>query len=638
MYYKCELLINGYSYDVTNNLMNWDDVELNYKRDDLNGVVRSFSTKFDFANGAYTLLLNEYEQKYLQSAASVVFYKRNNSWLWSEIFRCSLDFSTFSHNGNSCSINAIDNSLAAIIKAKKSTQYEYFVDDIKESEPLLYDNLEMLSNITWIDRGELNDEGTESKLYYSSLGEGDNHPFPLIIQNSEIAVKEVVEFNDVFASNHKNTSTLPVFLSAIRGVDINVFINFSVRLDGGVGDVYITLYKKSGDTLTELHSIHHSQVLNGSSVFLYNDDLHLNAGDGLVLNIYEFGSEFGLDYLYLKDFELNVTYQSRDLREVNIDLVKPITLLSNLLKSMNDGVDVPCEIATTDSRLNNTMLMAADSARGLEEAKIHSSYKKFVDWMSAEFGFVPVVSDKVTFVHRDTLFKDSEIKNLGSDLSGFDFSINAGMIYSMVRVGYDRVDYESVNGLDEFRFTNEYNTGTTLTDNSLELISPYRADAYGIQFLVNKRGEDTTDDRSDKAVFMVGAALNGGRYKLLRNISISGVLSPNTMFNVMYAHKFMIDANRKYIGAFSNLLSYASSDGNSLVEIEGVSGSSDISIVGQLFSVGQVNVESADISIPTDLSGYITFINNGKEYKGYVRDVSFNVGREEKVRYSLIVK
>jgi hypothetical protein len=223
-------------------------------------------------------------------------------------------------------------------------------------------------------------------------------------------------------------------------------------------------------------------------------------------------------------------------------------------------------------------------------------------------------------------------------LSGFDFSINAGMIYSMVRVGYDRVDYESVNGLDEFRFTNEYNTGTTLTDNSLELISPYRADAYGIQFLVNKRGEDTTDDRSDKAVFMVGAALNGGRYKLLRNISISGVLSPNTMFNVMYAHKFMIDANRKYIGSFSNLLSYASSDGNSLVEIEGVSGSSDISIVGQLFSVGQVNVESADISIPTDLSGYITFINNGKEYKGYVRDVSFNVGREEKVRYSLIVK
>jgi len=431
---------------------------------------------------------------------------------------------------------------------------------------------------------------------------------------------------------------LPVFLSAIRGVDINVFINFSVRLDGATEDAYITLYKKSGETLTELYSIHHQQVLSGSSDFLYNGDIHLNAGDGLVLNVYKFGSTNALDYLYVKGFELDVTYQSRDLREVNIDLVKPITLLSNLLKSMNDGVDVPCEIATTDSRLNNTMLMAADSARGLDEAKIHSSYKKFVDWMSAEFGFVPVVSDKVTFIHRDTLFNDSEIKNLGSDLSGFDFSINAGMIYSMVRVGYDRVDYESVNGLDEFRFTNEYNTGTTLTDNSLELISPYRADAYGIQFLVNKRGEDTTDDRSDKAVFMVGAALNGGRYKLLRNISISGVLSPNKMFNVMYAHKFMIDANRKYIGAFSNLLSYASSDGNSLVEIEGVSGSSDISIVGQLFSVGQVNVESADISIPTDLSGYITFINNGKEYKGYVRDVSFNVGREEKVRYSLIVK
>ena len=50
-----------------------------------------------------------------------------------------------------------------------------------------------------------------------------------------------------------------------------------------------------------------------------------------------------------------------------------------------------------------------------------------------------------------------------------------------------------MNGRDEFRFTTEYTTGIDITDNVLELISPYRADVYGIEFLSQKRGQDTTD-------------------------------------------------------------------------------------------------------------------------------------------------
>ena len=47
MYYRCELLIGGMTYDATNELVNWDDVEMSFKRGDYDGVVRSFSTKFD---------------------------------------------------------------------------------------------------------------------------------------------------------------------------------------------------------------------------------------------------------------------------------------------------------------------------------------------------------------------------------------------------------------------------------------------------------------------------------------------------------------------------------------------------------------------------------------------------------------
>ena len=39
MYYRCELLVNGMAYDATNELVNWADVEMSFKRGDYDGVV-----------------------------------------------------------------------------------------------------------------------------------------------------------------------------------------------------------------------------------------------------------------------------------------------------------------------------------------------------------------------------------------------------------------------------------------------------------------------------------------------------------------------------------------------------------------------------------------------------------------------
>ena len=78
-------------------------------------------------------------------------------------------------------------------------------------------------------------------------------------------------------------------------------------------------------------------------------------------------------------------------------------------------------------------------------------------------------------------------------------------------------DYDTANGKDEFRFTNEYTTGVTITDNSLEMISPYRADAYGIEFLADKIGEDTTDNESDTDLFMVGVKSDSSGLKYILN-------------------------------------------------------------------------------------------------------------------------
>lgn len=653
MYYRCELLIGGMTYDATNELVNWDDVEMSFKRGDYDGVVRSFSTKFEFANGAYSLLLKEYLSNYLNSSATLVFYTRNNSWLLNEKFRCALDYSTFSYNDTTCEINAVDNSLASLIKAKKGTQYEYPVKEIKESQPLDYDRLLMNSDIKWSIPSDA-EEPNVSHVMTAYPNAYYTIPFYMLGQ-PEIATKDIVEVFDTAENRFESTESLfgeYLFKNiSDRDLTIRIKVKFSVFITyqrpGVSFPIYIRL-SSYNENSKELKIYYQSATIQTFNTYTVDIDENLTISPGEMINfnialaksdpIYQnFPVNFKFNSL---DTPLNISFSERG-KSVKIDCISPKVLLNRLLRSITDKNNVTGEIATgVDERLDMAMIVPAESIRGLPNAKIYTSYTKFANWMSTEFGFVPVIGDeKVTFVHRDTLFQDTEIKDLQDSTSDLEYNVNAGLVYSGVKVGYDKQDYDSVNGRDEFRFINEYTTGITLTDNVLELVSPYRADAYGMEFLAEKRGEDTTDSDSDNDIFFVGASLDGEKYKLVRDgYTISGVISPSTMFNAMYSQRFMIEANARYIGAFANTLEFTSSDGNSDVTINGVSERSSIVLGNKLFTVGELSVKTGDLEIPSDLTGYIRVEKNGHIYKGYVKSASYNYGRPEAVKYYLIVK
>lgn len=654
MYYKCELIVGGYSYDVTNNLVNWDDVEMSFKRNDYDGVVRSFSNKFKFANGAYSLLLKQYTDNYLKSNASIVFYIRNNSWLWNEKFRCALDFSTFSHNGTTCEINAVDNSLASLIKAKKGTQYEYNVNELKEEMKLSYDRLQMSNTASWLIAGDTEENDGGTYITNTFVPNDDFYPlgtyyaFPLyIVGNPEIAVKNIIEVADADQGDGKSGSgggrNCPYIFKNIssQGIKINIKAKFYLFANSsGNGSASLRLRKFPSGTDIPGGSIRLQEGLNVIEWDLH--DILINGNGGyLSFLIYVTDTPYTIYQMmpYASDERLTIDFMARDIT-VDIDVIKPISLINRLLTSINGGREgVTCEISSgVDSRLDNTLIVAAESIRGIKDAKIYTSYTKFVKWMEAEFGFVPVISEnKVIFVHRDSLFQNFQIKDFADNSREFEYSINSSLIYSGIKVGYEKQDYDSVNGRDEFHFTNEYSTGITLTDNVLDLISPYRADAYGIEFLTSKRGEDTTDSKSDNDIFFVCAELSEDKYKLIR-IPVSGVISPDTMFNAMYSQRYMIKANEKFIGAFTDRLEFASSEGNSDIVIDGVSEKADILISGRSFTVGELSFETGDIEILSDLSGYVVVTNGGKAYKGYLSNVSYNLGRSEAVKYTLIVK
>lgn len=624
---KYVLIINGVSHEIPKScIQNWDDIKFSRKRSGLEGITRTFTSKFQFVGTAYNLLLNEYLSKYLASSASITVYTINNNHTYDELFSCNLDFGTFSYDGKSISINSIDNSVASLIKANKSTQYEYSVNEIKAEYQLYYDRLDMknILNFTFgdtyvVNPFELADVYISSysneifKGGYLEYDKGEKSVVADLLDVPESGIAAYLEM-DVEYENSGEADYATFTLSSCGNIDaVNI-----VKGESKTIKLRINISKASFNSYDQRRLIFFSIKLQASKATYAK------------INVKK-----------IKEFK--VTYSAIS-APINVDVITPTKVLNCLLRSINGGKEgIIGKIASNyDSRLDNCFIVAAESIRGIPDAKIYTSYTKFVDWMESVFGYVPVINDnKVEFVHRDTLFSDSIAKDLGTNHSEFTYSVDEKFIYSSVRIGYDKQDYDSINGRDEFRFTAEFMTGIDITDNKLELISPYRADAYGIEFLAQKRGKDTTDNESDNDVFFVCAeeSKNDFNYKLIRNgWKINGVLNPDKMFNVMYNQRAMLLANSKYIGISVDKLEFTSSDGNGDVVINDEKLTDDFIISDCLVTCANVSFKTYINDIPLVDNEIIKIVKDGLIYEGYIKDVSSLIEKFDGVTYKLFVR
>ena len=96
--------------------------------------------------------------------------------------------------------------LQASIKAKKGTQYEYPVSEIKETEPLNYDRIIMNGEIKWT----MPSESEDSSISHEIIMEKANfyYTIPFYILSSEIATKDIVEVFDVTENSYNKAESL----------------------------------------------------------------------------------------------------------------------------------------------------------------------------------------------------------------------------------------------------------------------------------------------------------------------------------------------------------------------------------------------------------------------------------------------
>ena len=651
---RVQLLIGGKKYEATNDLVNWEDVEISIKRKDFGGVYRTFGDSFEFAGDSYMLLENEFLTNYLNASAVIVIGVLNNSWTYNEKIRCNLDFSSYQNNGNTISIKAIDNSAEAIINANKSQVYDIPVSSLKSDE-LYYDRMELNNKADFvvIPTEEQTDEGIYKISLPSNFILGE-YNFPVGYTTTNFPVKNKIDVGDVNITAPDNANFYSGYMiKALTRISIQYRMSFDVYAtitNGNASKLRLEIAKyarvKDGDKPTPVIidsiSIPFKSKISIDKAY----DVDLKEGDRIIMWIGQ-GDSYALwegDVIMTVSNvkEISVSYKGRN-KPVNFDVFTPNKLLTSILSNMG-LTDMTGEVKEGDITI--PYMIAAESIRDIKNAKVHTSFSKFSEWAKACLGYYyKIEGKKVIFCHLTELYDPETVKEL-EHVNGLDISIDNSLICSGVDVGYEKKDYDEINGRDEFHVKNSFSTGISINDNIYKLISPYRADCYGIEFLAQKRDEETKDDSSDNDLFFIDAvsvldpSTSSIKLKLNRQGDRpSGVLFPSSVFNIAYSPRRMLLANKDILSSCTSRFEFTASEGNADAVLWRESEKSPVVLDSRYFRVETLKVETIGLSpFPVLYDGLISFNYNGKKYTGYVSDITEFLGKRQTTEYTLICK
>ena len=407
-------------------LRNWDEITCSYKRNDLEGVVRSFTSSFEFVEGMYALLQYIYQKDGINAEANIEIQTQTERWEWETRFTSPLDFSTITWGDGVLSLNCIDNSLSSIIKSKKSTKYELVVGkDIKSFKSLRYDRMHMAEQAVYEFTQGQNLSDTKDIIVTFS-----DEELPWIgLISSEIAINGLVYFQDD-QTNEKDS----YLIMAHRDVKITFKWSCSYRADKTVGGVYLRLVVRHPDNSEKEYPISYISkinkikldvssfeelpqlISNGNRYAVINDtvwiegyhfwedtgksesdyftsvisgsvEIELNEKDTVSL-VSKNADGFDKTMIRFIDSSFEFDWNARG-SEYFIPAIKPAEVARKLLSEMTDGKQkFGVFISEYDPRLANTYILAAESIRNIPNAKFYSSFSEFCDWMSTVFGYV----------------------------------------------------------------------------------------------------------------------------------------------------------------------------------------------------------------------------------------------------------
>lgn len=507
----------------------WQEIEMKYTRDTSYwGLLRSLTTTATFVRDG-ALILRWIFWKFGIEGFANIFINKQDKTIYPEIHKTyyisEFDFSTFKQDKiGDVSINLIDGGVPKYFKANENTVYDIPVSDDPKAVNVLMDGVDL--------------DCTFNFQTYTDFGPRGSHLVPIDFINGEGTQLSLAHGDPVIAQSVSSgyQSTSPNW-SLIAFAGTTMTIKGTLRIvpltDSGS---YTLLIRTSANRTQTLYS--NPSVTSPTLNFDINQTFTINEGEKVFLEA-NWGGSLDLPYGIA---DVAVTFTNK-FKSTIIKALPAFRLFELLMNKMSDGLyTVKSDFLTS---LNDIVITSGDAIRGLPDASIKTSISDFFKSMKRFSVGLASEKDKLIIENINYFFKKTVSFDVGL-IDELNIDPATDISFNTIKAGYQDQNYEDVNGRYEFNSSQQYSTTAKRVQKALDLISPYRADPYGIEFTrINLENKTTTDSSSDNDTFMLNIetvlSTDGTNtyYKLNRPAydSLTGVPHPESIFNVELSPK-----------------------------------------------------------------------------------------------------
>ena len=648
--YECK-----YSPDEwNNNVLNWE------RSSNSEGLIVKYTTNFSFIKEDADYLRLCFKATGVFSEVKFIVERYDYStFSFEPYYSADIDFYSYEDTKNKVSVVTTEIRYRASMEANLDTTYE--IDLPNAANFVRYDRIRLKSTIACT--GDTNETGISSLTSIT----------PSLFITTEDIFGGKVQVQSVLGPNlnnlEENASDLWI-LQANDSVSLNISVSFdfTIQLLIRANDGYIQLLMFVGKEINDARKVEIGSVrvtkdqqyayLKGN-VNLANQNI--NTGENVYFVIRPTSLMRVESVKSNTDMKVDINYYDRIGNTKDIYGLRPIDLLKSLIEKATAGEynQVKSNLLTI-GEVSNMLITSGDLIRGIEGAKIKTSLKDFFQAFKSMFGasytFKNINGVETLEVEQVNYFYDrNTMITEVDDISDHSMKVKDNDVYNKLKIGYEDQTYDEVNGKKEFNTTVEFSINSKHNGKELNLISPYRADMYGIEFtIVDYEQQETTDSDNDNDVFIIhtGSRLSGfiNGYSLNRNYKIlnSDSYVGDTAFNVYLSPKRCLLRQIEYIKSLfmfsGDELKFASSTKDYDVTSTGwIVEHSDV-LLSNYSNLFKPITHEFETMVPANISdlinegyrGYIAFIDNGELLKGFIESISENPGRNKSQKWKLI--
>ena len=592
---------NGRSLTLKTDPINWDESDKKLMRSKKTfGVVTELSKDLEFTKDGKDFLDAAFNLMGIEADVTLEEWRnyphKDGQYLHST---GTFDFSEYKSEKLKTKVPFTTGGLNARVKAQQKEKFE--IDKAESLKGEVLDEVERLTvdlterKILLVSRLETGDLHTESTSFRMKFRDNNFRTASLGIPTTAVVNSDQDHIqstpNDAsFTTRPDEGETLSMFyLNNDRTKRLNlsfdVYFKIEVKKIDDLSNrfLYVDLVEFGDEvdfTLSDrqtLFSVPSSNLINGQVVhFQSTKSIVLDEGQSLSLQ-WRGGGNFGG---FLNDGEFNLNFV--DTRAV-IDIVEDSEYeesQTNAIRFHEIGEKLTkiisgnfysrfygrTDLGYSDTgEFANTALTLGFWIRQFNDKKLEISLDDFLQTSKAihNTGWsIETINDKETLVIEDLkyFFQEGTAIRIGK-VSNVKREVAKDFYHSNIEVGYKKPDgdnlYEEAMGLDEYNGRRGFTEPITRSDKKLSILSPARADRYGIEFARRKPESlfPEQDTRYDKNIFILDLKQEvTGKFTERKwaddyEVEPSGVYSPETATNLRITPRRNLERHGWFFGS-----------------------------------------------------------------------------------------